>query len=271
MERQRKELLKEYEAKINRFHILWPLKILGFMPFYIQNGKIVSKNITPKWCLVSFLFIWHLSALYTYSNSNESLAITTERLIILVTIAVQDSMLINNLRIHWTYGEILCNNLIDIDVILGGAETKFMRDIPAKQYVIVSVIVGIIQAALIIIYCVMWTSDWSMKFAVIMFFGFNFLFYNYCFFASTMLFLSMRVRYLNVTLIKLAKLNPTYFPKYILFDGFFWKNKYDDLVKFHNRAECLDFTETYKIIYLQLRILEKYCRLTVSILKIEYY
>ncbi|XP_064074353.1 uncharacterized protein LOC135193893 [Vanessa tameamea] len=39
--------------------------------------------------------------------------------------------------------------------------------------------------------------------------------------------LSMRVRYLNVALIKLAKLDPGYFPKHYFFDGLYWFEKLD--------------------------------------------
>ncbi|XP_062527852.1 uncharacterized protein LOC101735652 isoform X3 [Bombyx mori] len=74
---------------------------------------------------------------------------------------------------------------------------------------------------------------------------------DYSFFMTLYTFLSLRIRYLNVALMKYSNMNLDYVPDLLFFNGLFWKRRFDKLVTFHKRAGKLEFAKAFRIIFHQ--------------------
>lgn len=263
---QREKLVKEYEQLFNSIYLL-PLVKTGFLRVENNDGKSFKKASINIYNNIIFMVVFNFCVFYSYYKvvvlTNN--ARFTEASMFLALAFWQNTCYINlcipnrNTRVD------IINNFIDIDAHLGADETKFMRNIATRNFIVISVLV-IFFLALLSVTSMIWLHDmpWDFKVATHICAFLCLALFECSFFHALCISQTLRVRYLNVALIKIAKLNPTYFPRYFIFSTIFWVRKFDNLVRFHQRANLKQFVQAFKIIFAQVKNTEKCYRFNVS-------
>lgn len=260
------KLMDEY---VKRFFATFRiLEITGFCRFIIRNGKIIERNWFSVVYNVTIAILADVGALIILwtGNSGENTLNNVE-----FGTVVHFTIFSNVLLFHITFGDKyrgpdLMQNCIDIDCFLGATETEFMRDLTVKFFVLLFVLIGFTQVGIV---CYMhYVFNVSLAINLIgttYFFWIFFAYDEFCFFLFSCLFLTTRARYLNVALLKITNMNIEYIPKQFVFNKLFWKDKYDDKVNFHMRAQSKDFIVAIKMLFHQLRHIERCYSFPVSI------
>lgn len=269
MENQREYLAKQYASYVNSVYTL-PFRVSGFFRFYANDRVIIRKplrNICQGflclifWDIIGSFFIYKLYFFHLEYKAIEYFGM------ILFTWS-HNINTINILFFSHRSGVELARTCIDIDVLLDVDETKFMRKRLLLIYVYICI--WLYSVASLSTYMFFFTFKYYNVVAMItlvIFVTFLQVIYDITLALLTITFLSMRTRYLNVALIKLAKLNINYFPKYFLFDGVFWPEKFNDLVKFNERANTEHFIKSYKLLFTLIDCLQKTFSFVVSTMK----
>lgn len=261
-------LAREYCTKFDN-KLLWIIKFAGFFRFQTKNGRITPKKASESILRAILAIIsGNFSAFYMYYICYlKSNFLSIAEVIILTLFALLQNIILLNIAIpNRNSGLILLDYCFDIDILFGVLETKFMRDIVDKAYLIVTIFIASFQGVTVVVLIFAYPTPFSIHVVGTVYFGLLFfIFYDVCFLLTLYVFLALRVHYINVAIIKRANLNSEHFPKQFLFDGLIWKKKFDDLVTFHNFASSDDFVEGFKIIFKILRQLEKCYRFTVRL------
>lgn len=259
------ELTKDYGLKLkNIFRILEPT---GYCRFVIRNDRMVERNQGTLLYNICVLILANASASYLlwFSNPTEKYLSLVEYIAI-----IYFTVFANLLMFHITFGDNymglnLMKNNIDIDTLLGVEETGFMRDISLRLYIFILIVIGFTQVTVVAyMYYVFHVSIAIHVVGSIYFFWLFFAYDEFCFFIYLNSFIAMRIRYLNVALIKFTKIRKEYIPKQTLFDAIFWKDEFDDRVTFHARSDPKNFCVAIKMLFAQLRSFEDCYSFTVS-------
>lgn len=263
---QREILFKEYEKIFNNICLV-PLVTTGFLRVENKDGKSFKEASTNICNNIIFMAVFNLCVLYGYYKvfvlTNN--ARFTEAIMFLALVFYQDSCYVNLCIPNRSTRVDVINHFIDIDVHLGADETKFMRNIATRTFTVMSLLV-IFFLVFLSGSTILWLHDmsWDFKVAAQLCAVLCLALFECSFFHALCISQTLRVRYLNVALIKIAKLNPAYFPRYFIFSALFWGRKFDDLVRFHKRANLKQFVEAFKIIFVQVHNTEKCYRFNVS-------
>ncbi|XP_037297394.1 uncharacterized protein LOC115442642 [Manduca sexta] len=167
-------------------------------------------------------------------------------------------MLINLTFFNRRCGYQILASCIEIDVFFGVKETSFMRDVSTRNLIVSCY--GVVITSLVVVTYMYIVFLVSVKVHIIgsIYFAWLFCTYDdYCLFLSILGFLSMRVKYLNVAIMKLSSMNADYIPNVMLFDKLFWKKNYDDNIAFHTRAGQKEFAQAFRMIFHLLDLLTK--------------
>ena len=263
----RKKLMKEYVKILKNIFLM--LEVTGFCRFVIRKGKIVERNLVTKWYNVFVLIYANASASYLlwFSNPSEKYLSIVEYIAIL-HFTIFANLLISNITFGDEYAglDLMLNN-IEIDTLLGAEETAFMRQVSFILYRVIMIAIAVTQV--FVVSYMYYVFNVSIAIHVVGSLYFLWLFFAYdefCFFIYLYSFLSARVRFLNVALIKITKIKMEYIPKQWLFHKLFWKDEYDDRVTFHTRSDTKDFCVVLKMCFDQLRLIESCYSFAVSFL-----
>lgn len=260
------ELTREYVKKLNTIKY-WALQAAGFGRFSIENDRIVGKSLNSVFYSAFVL----ITAIVTVISIIYETSVLTHYLMYgELVIFLELSFIINSILLNITFGNRhnlakLIEHSIEIDILLGVKETKFMRDIADTAYTIMGVPVVVVQLSVVTL--MYFTFDVSILvhvtgssyflWAFFCFFDVNYLLTHYS-------FLNLRTRYVNVALMKTLNVKVEYIPDLFLFNGVFWKSKHDDLVKFHENADVMKYVVAYKKLFNHLKIFLKCYQFTVS-------
>ncbi|XP_072941894.1 uncharacterized protein [Epargyreus clarus] len=268
MSKDPREILnKEYTKRLNTVG-LWPLKFAGYLRYEIKDSHFIKKLPSTIIRSVILTILVNISAayvLFVLDYQKKHLSITETITVVCVTL-IQNATQINVTFPNRNSGLELLNTCIEIDVILGYKETKFMRDIAALTFVGLSIFISLFQVAVLVVLYMAHEVSTSIHVvgSFFLFMAFS-IFYDACVLVAFYNFLSLRVQYLNIGMMKLAKVNQEYFANQLFFNGILWRKSFDNLVTFHKRAEATQFIQVFGIIFKQLRQLEKCFRFTVSL------
>lgn len=262
----RQLLLQQYVKKIYHTCLL-PLKFFGLARFDIEDGEIVKKSVLSILHSLLILFVIDISAVYIlYKLAWESeYLFETEKVIIWDFSIFHTCVIINMSFLNRGSSAQFINKAIDIDVFLGVANTKFMRDIIANTYITLNVFAFFMHVVVVIILSITYTVEYDGVIAGAFFFILLYcIYYDLSLFLSLFTFMTLRVRYLNVTIMKGSNMKIEHLPEQFPFIPMFWNKKLDNLVDFHKRADTEKIIKAFKIISEQLRCLENCYRFTVS-------
>ncbi|XP_064292000.1 uncharacterized protein LOC135309704 [Plodia interpunctella] len=81
--------------------------------------------------------------------------------------------------------------------------------------------------------------------------------YDFLFLVAQYSFLGMRIKYLNIALMKTSNVKLEYLPKIFLFNGVLWKDRFNDDVTFHKDTDLKKYIRAFEMIYDHIRRLEK--------------
>lgn len=263
----RNQLMQDYVKKFVNFFRM--LEITGFCRFVIRKGKIVERSRATKLYNIFILIYANASASYLlwFSNPNEKYLSIVEYIAIL-HFTVFANLLISDITFGDEYAGLeLMQNNIEIDTLLGAEETAFMREVSIVLYRIIVIAIGFTQVSVVAyMYYVFHVSIAIHVVGSIYFLWIFFSYDEFCFFIYLYSFLTTRVRFLNVALMKITNIKMEYIPNQWLFHKMFWKDEYDERVTFHTRSDTKDYCVVLKMLFDQLRRIENCYSFTVSFL-----
>lgn len=256
----------EYINMYNHILFFWP-KLWGCIRFKTEKSRIVSKSMGSVIYGIFVIFLINLSATrILYVSGVRDKVLFPEEIII----TMQVTVILNIFWIEFSFinirtGSELVNRSINIDTILGARETKSMRDLIYKINLMSTCAIFLTQ--IIVVTALYISFNVAMEVHVLgsIFFALLVAVYNDVNFVILQYaFLSMRVRYLNVAIMKMSNMKLEYVPDLFLFNGIFWKKSFDNQANNHERLEPKKIMEAFKMIIEQLRRLERFYRFVVS-------
>lgn len=264
---RRDKLLKEYTERFNSRFLL-PFRISGFLRFEMKDGTIVKKSLSLLWINLTTILLFNICTCFIFYDLVyvHQYLLLTEAMILLTLNGFQNLNFINIFTLNRNSGIKLLNNCIEIDVVLGPKETRFMRVISGKVLVITSMLVMAFKVISILGINISSPSHLGIIIYCNIFITFLFVFYDFCFFFTFWTFLTLRVKYLNVALMKYADLQPEIFPKDFIFHTLLWRDDFNDFVTFQDRSGLEQFQKAFKMIFHQHRQVQKSFRFIVGIL-----
>lgn len=263
---KKKTLHQEYTERINHA-IFRPLLYAGLARFHIKHGQIGQKSIASVFHTIFVVVIINISMPYlVYALLwRDQVLLLAEAIIIYNFDIFHTCVLINLCFFNKNAAHLFLNKCIEVDDFLGAKETIFMRDITSTAFFIFCLIDGIFQVAVNLM--MLFTYIVNVYEVIIAFETFTllfFIYYDLSLFLVLYIHLTLRVRYLNVALMKHAHINLEYIPEQFPFNALYWNKKLDKLVKFQQRANSEMFAKAFGLLFNQLRYLEICYRFTVS-------
>lgn len=260
-----KFLRSDYAKRLKTiFRFLEPT---GFCRFVIRKGKVVERQIDTMWYNICVLIVADACAAYLLWFAN----VKEQYLSLVEYIAIMHFSIFSNLLLcDITFGDKyrglnLIKKCIEIDCLLGARETEFMRKLSITFFKILIIFIGITQVFVVSYMYVIFNVSTAIH--TVGSYYFMWLFFAYddfwvCLYLHS--FLGTRVRYLNVALIKVARMKMEYIPKQLLFNNLMWKDRYDDMVNFHERSDLKNFCVAYRKLCDLLKLIADCYRFTVS-------
>lgn len=259
------KLISEYVKKLNLIYI--PIsKLSALNRFDIKNGQIVSKSKYSLFYSILAVLIVNISAylLLRETTHNKNYLILPEYISVIQFTMLSNANVINIFFLNRHSGAELMRNFIEIDAFLGIKETKFMRHITYKDAAIWCCFVGGVQVSLIAVLSLTFQVSIFTYVCGIIYFCILFcMTYDLVFHVVIYKFICMRIHYLNVILVKTAKLNKKYLTDKLLEYPLLWKKEYDDFV--NSRWDSNYFIDALKIIFDQQQRITKCYRFVVRI------
>lgn len=259
------KLMQEYIERY-KYIMYWQLKVAGFGRFDIKDGKIVKLGpksmlyntlvLTISNCGISFL-------LYT-SIYNESYLKIPDGICILHFAMYANLLILNLTYVHRSSGADLIDYCIKIDMFFGYKDTQFLRDIGHKTFkgltlsiTLFNIIVGVFLYFAYEVSTII--HIFGSSYFAWLFFAYN----DYAIFILISVFTTIRVQYLNVSLLKRGNMKEKYLPDRSLFNLLFWNKKFNKLVRFQDRS-IADYITAFRMLYNMANLLEKYYKFGVS-------
>ncbi|XP_052748319.1 uncharacterized protein LOC113519948 [Galleria mellonella] len=259
----RVKVITEYNVMYNSIYF-WLVRAVGFCRIKVFKAQVVDTSTSNKvyGCVLIFAgLIASISILYT-GVIVEQVFTVAEGLICAQITIVFVSILAD--ITFFKDSKDFVNGFVDIDVVLGVDATKFMREPLKKIHYIVIMSVIVFEIVFVVLFYFVFDLNVENHIATSIFFtlALSMIFdANYAYVSYS--FLNMRLKYLNLSIMKYSNMNPEYMPDVFLIDGIFWMRRYNDLVTFHNRARIGDYLDGFKLVFNQIRRLERCYRLLV--------
>lgn len=158
---------------------------------------------------------------------------------------------------------------LEIDEFIGIGETKFMRDVTHKLFRLQITFYFIITFLSILVITYLYNVHIYQSYIIALFMGILLIailsgvqIYIH-FFIISYIFLCMRVRFLNISLLKLYNLDRynIFTRKTLFFDGIIWKEHFIDSIELNSE----NLEHAYRLVFKLLRRLEDTFRFLVSI------
>lgn len=263
---EKDQLMEEYaKGFLTVFRIF---EASGFSRFIIRNGKIVSRHWYSVLYNIFVVITADVCATAMVWNSNRSDEdLTTAELITIILFSIFGNLLLFHITFIDRYsGPDSIRNSIEIDCFLGAKETEFMRNLEMKMFKTLLAFITFVQVGVVsYIYYLFQVSLLIHFLGSSYFLWIFFCYYDFCFCLYSSLFLTCRVRYINLALLKINNMKMEYISKQSLFYKLIWRNNFDDYVTFHKRAKSKDFVTAFKMLFYQFRHLERCYEYPVSI------
>lgn len=260
---EKTNITKEYIQRYYESIMFLPIKLTGFRRFDVHNGQI---HPLMNRTLIHNAFILILANFGVYYLTTAEDYLKLPEVIAIGHFATFANLILINLSFgNRRSGAQIIKNCIEIDLYLGVKETSFMREIAIRYFVVLCVLV--IFFAFFVVSYMYSVFKVSLLVHVVgsLYFSWLFCIYDdYSFFMTLYTFLSLRIRYLNVALMKYSNMNLDYVPDLLFFNGLFWKRRFDKLVTFHKRAGKLEFAKAFRIIFHQFDCINQGYRFAVS-------
>lgn len=267
MENSEKQALhQEYMERIYN-PVFRPLLYFGLARFHIKHGQIERKSRASVFYTLFVVAIINIGMAYmVYALYWRDDALLLAEAIIIVNFDIFHScVLINLCFFNNNESGLFLTESIEMDDFLGAQETIFMRDMTSMVFFIFCLIDGAFQTAVhVTMYFTYVVKLDGVIFAFETFMWLCCIYYDLALFLTLYLHVTLRVRYLNVALLKHANISLEYMPDQFPFNTIFWNKKFDQLVKFHERADTEQFVKAFVKLFNQLRYLENCYRFTVS-------
>lgn len=259
-------LMKEYAEQFGKI-IYRPIKLAGFYRFEIINNQIVQLSYNTMVYNIIVLLIADLAVGYLLYSSivlGNYLQIP-DALCVCHFAIYANIMLINITFLNRKSGLDLVTHCIEFESYIGVKETAFMRNIAIGTFLVCNyftLAANICTGAFLYnVYKV------SMAIHIVgsAYFFWIFFSYNDYFLVATLYMQNcIRIRYLNVALMKIGGMNEQYVPSRSLFNLLLWNKKNNNLVTFHKKSGVEEFNRAYRMCFDMMAVLENCCSFPVS-------
>lgn len=267
MENSEKQTLHQEYVKRIYNPIFRPLLYFGLARFHIKHGQIEQKTRASVFYTLFVVVIINIGMAYMIYALfwRDHVLLLAEAIIIVNFDIFHTCVLINICFFNNNESGFFFKKCIEMDDFLGAKETIFMRDMTSMVFFVFCLIDGAFQTSVhVTMYFTYVVKLDGVIFAFETFMLLCCIYYDLSLFLTLYLHLILRVRYLNVALLKHAQINLDYIPDQFPFNTLFWNKKFDQSVKFHERADTEKFVKAFVMLFKQLRYLENCYRFTVS-------
>lgn len=264
---ERVELMQEYVKRFSNPKY-WLIRFCGFNRFSIKNKTIVKKSLGS---VIFGIFVIITFNLLLVNLVYETAVRTHYLLFAELGILIEVSLILNAMVASITFGNRnnglkIINHNIEIDLLLGKNDTKFMRDISDSFYTVIGIPILVIQVTTALFLYLTFEVSPLAHFTGTVYFTWVFvIFFDISYLVNQSIFLNLRTRYLNVALMKYLNVEVEYLPDLFFFSGIFWKQKHTEVVNFHKKANTEKFVNAYKIMFTHMKYFEDSMRFLVSI------